>query len=74
MMYIKMSSSCATNIWMRFSWILAVAVSMFFYGHSVMLNIRAVGHDIRKAVVDGWDVQNVIASDIQEGWSPFFSQ
>jgi hypothetical protein len=52
---------------------LAVAVSILVScGHSFMLNTRLVGTDIRKAVVDGWDVQNVIASDIQEGQSAFF--
>ena len=34
-----------------------------------MLNSNLVGNDVRKAVVDGWPVQNIIASDIEEGGS-----
>ena len=28
-----------------------------------------VGNDVRKAVLDGWPVENVIASDLRKGWT-----
>lgn len=57
---------------MLFCWTLAVAVRTVSCSPALLLNSSLVGNDVRKAVVDGWPVQNVIASDIQPGQShPF---
>jgi len=66
-----MSSSCATIIQVLFSWTLVAVVSTVSPNHGSRLISSIVGNDVRKAVVDGWPVQNVIASDLREGqWSP----
>ena len=48
--------------------------------HDVLISVL-VGNDSRKVVADGYPIENVIASDIQKGWSqgnsilsrPFYS-
>ena len=52
---------------MLFFWILAAVVNAILCSYRSMLNSNLVGGDVRKAVVDGWPLQNIIASDIQEG-------
>lgn len=36
-------------------------------------DLCTVGNDTRKAVVDGWPAENVVASDLREGLLPYIT-
>lgn len=48
-------------------WILGAVVSQITASLERALTVRSVGNDVRKAVADGFRVENVVATDIHPG-------